>query len=52
MKYKYVIYLSLAFVGILLYNVALAKRDQKMFDSYDHACAQLTQPNPNCIYAK
>lgn len=52
MKPKYVIYGAIAFVGILLYNVALAKRDHEMFNAYDRACAHLTQPNPNCIYAK
>jgi len=37
---------------ILGWNVLLIKRDQKMFDSYNQACATLPQPHPDCRYAK
>lgn len=45
-------YIFLAVIGILLYNVALIKRDQQMFNAYDKACAELPQPHPDCKYAK
>lgn len=45
-------YIFLAFIGILMYNVFLAQRDQKMFDAYDKVCAELPQPHPDCVYAK
>jgi hypothetical protein len=45
-------YIFLAFIGILMYNVFLAQRDQKMFDAYDQACAELSKPHPDCRYAK
>lgn len=45
-------YIFLAVIGILLYNVSLAKRDQKMFEAYDKACASLSNNHPNCIFAK
>jgi hypothetical protein len=45
-------YIFLAFIGILMYNVFLIQRDQKMFNAYDKACAQLTQPHPDCIFSK
>jgi hypothetical protein len=45
-------YIFLAFIGILMYNVALAKRDVELFKAYDKACAELPQPHPNCKYAK
>lgn len=45
-------YIFLAFIGILMYNVFLIQRDQKMFEAYDKACATLPQPHPDCRYAK
>jgi hypothetical protein len=47
-----VTYIFLAFIAIIMYNVALAKRDQQLFKAYDHACQQLPQPHPDCRYAK
>lgn len=46
-----VTYVFFAVIAILMCNGFLIKRDQKMFEAYDKACAN--QPhNPNCIYAK
>jgi predicted SAM-dependent methyltransferase len=45
-------YIFLAFIGILMYNVALAKRDQQLFKAYDAVCQQLPQPHPDCRYSK
>lgn len=47
-----VTYIFLAFIGILMYNTALAHRDVKMFKTYDQICASLPQPHPDCRYAK
>lgn len=44
-------YIFLAIIGILMYNVVLAKRDQQMFESYDRACAQLPQGHPDCRFS-
>ena len=45
-------YIFLAFIGILMYNVFLAQRDQNMLESYDRACAELPTGHPDCIFAK
>ena len=45
-------YIFLAFIGILMYNVFLVQRDQELFKAYDQACATLSQPHPDCRYAK
>lgn len=45
-------YIFLGVIGILMYNMFLIQRDQKMFDAYDRACAQLPQPHPDCRYAQ
>jgi hypothetical protein len=45
-----VTYIFLAFIGILMYNVALAHRDAKLFKVYDQICA--TQSHSNCRYSK
>ena len=45
-------YIFLAFIGILMYNIVLIQRDQRMFDAYDQACAQLPTGHPDCIFAK
>jgi hypothetical protein len=45
-------YIFLGVVGILMYNVFLIQRDQKLFNAYDKACAELPKPHPDCIYAK
>jgi hypothetical protein len=45
-------YIFLAFIGILMYNVALAKRDHELFKAYDQACAALPKPHPDCRYAR
>jgi len=44
-------YIFLAFIGILMYNVFLIQRDQKMFEAYDRACAALPKPHPDCRYS-
>ena len=43
-------YVFLAFIGILMYNVFLIQRDQKMFNAYDQVCS--TQLHPNCQFSK
>ena len=43
-------YILLAVISILLYNVFLIQRDQKLFEAYDKLCA--TQSHPNCRFAK
>ena len=47
-----VTYIFLAFIGILMYNVIIAKRDVKLFKAYDSVCASLPLSNPNCRYSK
>jgi hypothetical protein len=37
-------YIFLAFIGILMYNVFLIQRDQKMFEAYDATTEQIFQP--------
>jgi len=37
-------------IAILMWNVFLIQRDQKLFEAYNAACAQ--QSHPNCNYAK
>ena len=39
-------------IAILLYNSMLIQRDKKMFEAYDKLCAKLSQPHPDCRYAK
>lgn len=46
------LYISLAVIAVIAYNGMLIKRDKKMFDSYNQACATLPKPHPNCRYAK
>jgi len=46
------IYIILASIAILGYNVVLIKRDANMFEAYDRACAQLPTAHPDCIFAK
>lgn len=45
-------YIFLAFIGLLMYNGMLAKRDQELFKAYDKVCAELPQHHPDCRYAK
>ena len=47
-----VTYIFLAFIGILMYNVAIAKRDVELFKAYDTVCASLPVPHPDCRYSK
>ncbi len=39
-------------IAILMWNGILIKRDQKMFEAYDRACAELPESHPDCRYAK
>ncbi len=39
-------------IAILLWNSMLIKRDQKMFEAYDRACAELPVGHYDCRYAK
>ena len=47
-------YIVLGVIGILMYNIFLIQRDQKMFDGYDnmnakeHYCSQLKVWHPDC----
>ena len=45
-------YWFLFVIAILMYNGMMIKRDQKMFDAYDRACAQLPTGHPDCVFAK
>jgi len=45
-------YWFLAVIAILMWNGFLIKRDQKMFEAYDRACAELPTGHPDCIFAK
>ena len=45
-------YIFLGVIAVLLYNVFLIQRDQKMFDAYDRACAELPAGHPDCVFAK
>jgi hypothetical protein len=49
MKLRYIL---IAVATIVVYNVFLIQRDQKLFEAYDKVCAELPQPHPNCRYAK
>lgn len=52
MKSTQFTFVFLAFIGILMYNGMLIKRDVELFKAYDKVCAELPQPHPNCRYAK
>jgi len=52
MKSTTVTYVFLAFIGILMYNSMLIKRDTELFKAYDKACAELPKYHPDCQYAK
>lgn len=43
-------YIFLAFLGILIWNGLMIKRDQELFKAYD-ACTQFTH-HPDCPYEK
>jgi hypothetical protein len=45
-------YIFIAIIGILMYNVFLIHRDQKLFEAYDKTCAELPSSHPDCRYAK
>ena len=45
-------YMILAVAAILVYNIFLIQRDQKMFEAYDQACAELPTGHPDCVFAK
>lgn len=45
-------YIFLGVIAIIMYNGFLIKRDQKMFEAYDKVCSELSQPHPDCRYAK
>lgn len=45
-------YIFLAFIGILMYNAALAQRDAELFKAYDTVCATLPLNHPDCRYSK
>jgi hypothetical protein len=45
-------YVFIAFVAILLWNSVLIKRDRELFKAYDKLCSELSQPHPECRYAK
>jgi hypothetical protein len=47
-----VTYIFLAFIGILMYNSVLAKRDAELFKAYDQICATLPSNHPDCRYSK
>ena len=52
MKSKEITYIFLAFIGILMYNVALAKRDVELFKAYDSKCAEISNSHSHCRYSK
>jgi hypothetical protein len=39
-------------IAILMWNGMLIKRDAKMFEAYDRACAELPTGHPDCVFAK
>jgi len=47
-------YIFLAVIGILMYNVFLIQRDEKMFKTFyketakEQYCKSLPQPHPDC----
>ena len=47
-------HIYLAVIGLLMYNVFLIHRDEKMFKAYyketarQEFCKSITQPHPNC----
>jgi hypothetical protein len=45
-------YIFLAVIAIIMYNGMLIQRDQQLFKAYDKVCAELSQPHPDCRYAK
>jgi hypothetical protein len=44
-----VLFIFTGLVFIIGYNVVLAKRDYRMFESYNRACQN---PHPDCRYAR
>jgi hypothetical protein len=52
MNSKYIAAGLISFLLVIGWNIFLAKRDQQLLKSYDSACASLSQPHPNCRYAK
>lgn len=46
------IYISTAFLSILVWNAFLIQRDQKLFQAYDSDCAELSSAHPDCKYVK
>lgn len=54
MTSKQITYIFLAFIGILMWNVLLIQRDNKMFEDYDrmnvkeHTCTELKTFHPDC----
>jgi len=49
MKLRYIL---IAVATIVVYNVFLIQRDQKMVEAYDTVCATLPKGHPDCIFAK
>jgi len=50
MKLRYI--LVGGFLLGVLWNGFLIQRDQRLFDAYDQACAELPTGHPDCRYAK
>ena len=46
------VFIFTGLVFIIGYNAVLAKRDYRMFESYNRACASLPKPHPDCRYAR
>jgi hypothetical protein len=44
------VFILTGLVFIIGYNAVLAKRDYRMFESYDRVCAELPKPHPDCRY--
>ena len=48
MKSNQITFIFLAFIGILMYNGMLIKRDVELFKAYDKACTELSFSHPHC----
>jgi hypothetical protein len=49
---KYIVAIVLLSFTILGWNAFLIVRDVKLFNAYNKACSQLSQPHPDCRYSK
>jgi hypothetical protein len=45
-------YVFLAAIAFIMYNGIMIQGHKKRTDAYNNVCASLSQPHPDCRYAK